>query len=85
MLAAVVLTSLLLLWAPTSVQGLPTGAPPAACGTFTPQHGFLPQSSAIPYTLFVPGLSLVGNQTYYLPDQEYTSELLLLHTSLQMW
>ena len=74
-----VLVPFLLLWAPASVQGRSIGAPIEACTTFTPQHDVSSQLSDPPYTLFVSGLLLEGNQTCYVPDQMYTSEFVYMH------
>ena len=80
LLKIVMLVSLLLLWAPASVQGLSSGALTTACETFTPQHGVSSQLFGLSYTLSVRGLLLDGDQsdqTSYVPDQIYTSELVL--------
>ena len=80
-LAAAMLVSLLLLWAPASVQGRRDGAPSDACVTFIPQHlNYSQQPSEAPYALDVSEILLQDNQTCYVPDQEYTSEFVVLCT-----
>ena len=55
------------------VNGLPTGAPSAACSTITPDHFFSAATSPVPFTV---DLSSIPHR-HYVPGQSYNSKMLL--------
>jgi len=52
------------------VGAWPDGAPSEACNNLTPQHGFNPQTSALPFSVDLSEF----NETTYTPGQTYTSK-----------
>ena len=54
----------------------PSGAPTTACGSLTPQHGFDPQSSDIPYVIDLDQFKSGGSYAY-TPEKSYTSKIIV--------
>ncbi len=72
LLSVGLLLSVSLMW-PTRVLGLPGGAPAAACGDLTQQHGIAPQTSTIPYEpVLDPFLQSDSVSFGYIPGNTYT-------------
>ena len=60
-----------------SVQGMPNGAPFAACEDLTPQHGTDgPTIAPSPYTILTDPFNTSSDNLYYTPGQTYTRERL---------
>ena len=58
------------------VGALPTGAPQAACGTLSPnpiEHGALPSTSPLPYSIDLSAFDVGGGVLQYTPGNSYQS------------
>ena len=67
------LALLLVLSFTAKVNTRPEGAPAAACGTLTQEHGSnTPQTSAIPYQIDLSVFDRGSGDFFYIPDTTYS-------------